>query len=184
MSDDRDDREKDRGPWIHTWSGGRFHYLDPRVEEVILEDIAHALSLQCRFNGHVDEHYSVAEHSVLVADMVYSQTNDPTIALAALLHDAAEAYIGDVVSPLKKLLAEYKDIESRVETCVASRFGVEYPWVEEIHVADKLILNREFSSIAPFADEDHACGTLSPKTAEKRFLQRFGYYSELMESRG
>ena len=168
---------EDRGPWIHTWSGGKFYYLTPLPEEVLVRDIAHALSLQCRFNGHVEEHYSVAEHSVLVSDMAYNLSKDYKVALAGLLHDAAEAYIGDVVSPLKKMLSEYKEIEERVEKCIAEAFDLEFPWPEEVHRADKLILSREFSSIAPFAEEGEAYGTLSPKAAEARFMQR---YVELM----
>jgi len=173
--------DADRGPWIHTWGGGRFYYLDPKVEEVTIEDIAHALSLQCRFNGHTTEHYSVAEHSVLVADMVFSQTKDPKIALAGLLHDAAETYIGDVVSPLKTLLSEFKEIEATVERCVAERFSIEYPWPDEVHQADKVILAREFRSVAPFADEEVALATLPPGPAEARFLKRFYEYSSMLE---
>ena len=165
--------ETDRGPWIHTWSGGRFYYLDPKPEEVFIEDIAHALSMQCRFNGHTTLHYSVAEHSVLVSDMVMSLTNDVDIALAGLLHDAAETYIGDVVSPLKNLLSEFREIERVVESCVASKYGLPFPWPEEIKVADKAVLQMEFRSIAPFAEENMDRATLSSSAAERRFLQRF-----------
>lgn len=183
MDTDTNTTEKDRGPWIHTWSGGRFYYLNPSPDEVLIEDIAHALSMQCRFNGHTTTHYSVAEHSVLVADMVFSQTKDPNIALAGLLHDAAETYIGDVVSPLKTLLTEFKDIERVVEKCVAEKFGLDFPWPEEIHVADKAVLAMEFRSVAPFAEEGMEQGTLSPQTAEGRFLKKF-YELEALRSGG
>lgn len=179
MSLDQNIPEEDRGPWIHTWSGGQFYYLDPRHEEVLIEDIAHALSLQCRYNGHTTHHYSVAEHSVLVADMVYSQTKDADVALAGLLHDAAEAYIGDVVSPLKTLLTEYKEIEAVVERCIASKYALTYPWPEEIHLADKAVLAMEFRFVAPFADEEMARASLSSVTAEKRFLERFAHFTDL-----
>lgn len=173
MNSGDEDVEDDRGPWIHTWSGGKFYYLTPKPEEVLIGDIAHALSLQCRFNGHTDEHYSVAEHSVLVSDMVMNDTKSHKSALAGLLHDAAEAYIGDVVSPLKSMLAEYKEIEDRVERCIARAFNLPFPWPPEVHTADKAILKREFASVAPFAEPEHAYATLSPKAAEERFLLRY-----------
>ena len=171
--------DEDRGPWIHTWSGGRFYYLSPRAEEVVIEDIAHALSMQCRFNGHTSEHYSVAEHSVLVSDMVFSKTGDATLGLTALLHDAAEAYIGDVVSPLKKLLTEFKSIESVVERCIAERYDLVFPWDEEIHIADKAVLAMEFRFVAPFAEDKLARSPLSPKASERRFLERFAHLTNL-----
>lgn len=173
--------KSNRGPWIHTWGGGRFYYLDPNPEEVFIEDIAHALSLQCRFNGHTTLHYSVAEHSILVSDMVYSKTNDVEVAMAALLHDAAETYIGDVVSPLKTLLTEFKQVEARVEKCVAAKFGLDYPWDEEIHLADKAVLAMEFRSVAPFADEDMARAPLSSTNSERRFLEKYAHLSALRD---
>ena len=84
---------------MQTASGLRFHQLDPRPDEISLADIAHSLSLQCRFGGHCPRFYSVAEHSVLA-----SLAAPPLLALPMLLHDAAEAYVGDVIRPLKQLL--------------------------------------------------------------------------------
>src|SRR5262245_27549306 len=99
------------GDWMQTISGRKFWPLDPRPEEVCIEDIGHALSLVCRFGGHCHTFYSVAEHSVRVSllaeDMAKSSAhwtdeNIRMIALSGLLHDAAEAYIGDMVRPLKR----------------------------------------------------------------------------------
>jgi len=166
--------EKERGPFVHTWTGRRFYLTDPKPEEVFIEDIAHALSLQCRFNGHIDEHYSVAEHSVMVSNIVEQETNDAQLALAGLLHDAAEAYLGDVVSPLKKLLPTYKDFEKSVESCIASRFSLIYPFPEAIHDADRTALEQEFKFLSPFVQEpDYPFCPLLPKTAEKEFLARY-----------
>jgi len=164
----------DRGPFIHTWTGGVFYLTDPRPEEVFIEDIAHALSLQCRFNGHIAEHYSVAEHSIMVSNIAEEETKDYQLALTALLHDSAEAYLGDVVSPLKKLLPEYRVFEALVESCVALRFSLSYPFPEVIHRADKKALEQEFRFLAPFtkAGEYSFCPLL-PKSAEKEFLARY-----------
>lgn len=115
--------------WIQTYTGKAFDLLadSTHVADVCLDDIAHALSNTCRFNGHVREFYSVAEHSVHVASLVPEEFRR-----AALLHDAAEAYCGDVVSPLKIALrgdaneqpSTYDQVYKRVETRVALRFGL------------------------------------------------------------
>lgn len=159
-------------PFIRTWSGRKFNLLTPEPTTILIEDIAHALSLQCRFNGHCDEFYSVAEHSVEVCKLVEKIGMKRNIVLTALLHDAAEAYTGDVVSPLKNLLPEFKRIESNLERHIAERFGLVYPFPEAVHVADKKMLQKEFSSLKPFCnDSPRKC--LSPSMAEAEFLSHF-----------
>ena len=92
--------ETDRGPWIPTFIGHQFHPYDPRPDEVDIADIAHALANLCRFNGHTSDFFSVAQHSVLV-----SEKASDCLKLPALLHDAAEAYIGDMSGPLKDFVS-------------------------------------------------------------------------------
>lgn len=87
--------------WITTYTGRRFYPLAPRPQDVCLEDIAHALSMKCRWTGHVRTFYSVAEHSVRVARLLNDQGFDARVQLAGLLHDATEAYLPDVASPIK-----------------------------------------------------------------------------------
>ena len=82
---------KRKGDWMQTHSGIQFWPLDPRPEDILIEDIAHALSNQCRFAGHCCFHYSVAQHSVLVSENVPAQD-----AMWGLLHDAGEAYLVDL----------------------------------------------------------------------------------------
>src|ERR1051325_11429351 len=110
----------ERGDWMQTFSGRRFYPLSPRSDELDPADIAHALSLLCRYGGHVERFYSVAEHCVLMSEWV-----DPANALAALLHDATEAYVVDVPRPLKRQLAGYREIEAAVWLAIATRFGLE-----------------------------------------------------------
>lgn len=105
-----------RGPWIVTYTGRRYYFLDPHQSEIVIEDIAHALSNICRYNGHCRTFYSVAEHCVRVTaavatDLGQSDVSEETVlswSLFALLHDAHEAYVGDMVHPQKVILAPKK----------------------------------------------------------------------------
>lgn len=124
------------GGYIQTYSGGRAWLLDPRPEDIRLLDIAHALSMVCRFGGHSRYHYSVARHSVLVST-ICSKEN----ALIGLLHDASEAYVGDVVSPFKADLGGYKEIEKRWCLAIGEAFGLGNRLVDmpkDVHDADTL----------------------------------------------
>lgn len=106
-----------RGDWMQTFTGRQFWPMDPRPEDVDPLDIAHALSLLCRYNGHVDRFYSVAEHCVLMSHAV-----PPEDALWALLHDATEAYVGDMIRPLKHSMPDYRAAEDRVMVAIVERF--------------------------------------------------------------
>lgn len=109
------------GDWIETYTGAKFYPLDPRPGDININDIAHALSNICRFTGHVSEFYSVAQHSVMVSNLVSSQ-----YAKWGLMHDASEAYICDVARPLKlsEPMKPYRQIEKRIMMVVAEKFGL------------------------------------------------------------
>lgn len=106
---------------ISTFLGNRFYPEEPRIDRVNLEDIAHGLAYQCRFNGQTRVFYSVAQHSLMVASVLPAPLHR-----AALLHDAAEAYLGDVVKPLKRLLPDFARIEDGVTALIAQAFGVDF----------------------------------------------------------
>jgi hypothetical protein len=114
-----------RADWMQTYTGKRFTPLDPRPEDVDAVDIAHALSLLCRYNGHVDRFYSVAEHCVHLARWIHWKTGDRNLTRWALLHDAAEAYIGDMIWPLKAHMPDFQDVDAFVTGAIAKRFGLE-----------------------------------------------------------
>jgi 5'-deoxynucleotidase YfbR-like HD superfamily hydrolase len=123
-----------RGDWMQTFTGRRFYPLTPRPEDIDPIDIAHALSMLCRYNGHIDRFYSVAEHCVLMSSYLWAWAVDQGwdwdrvrgVALEALLHDASESYVGDMVRPLKHAneLIAYRQAEDRVSAAVWMRFGL------------------------------------------------------------
>jgi len=132
------------GPVIQTQSGLYFNLLNPRPEDVRIEDIAHALANLCRFGGHTRRFYSVAQHSLLVAELV-----PPGLAFQALLHDAAEAYCGDMISPLKMCVPGYVTIQKRIEAAVAERFNIPHELPAEIKRADLVALATERRDLMP-----------------------------------
>lgn len=167
-----------RGDWMQTFTGRRFYPLSPRAEDVDPVDIAHALSLLCRYGGHVDRFYSVAEHCVLMSEAVA-----PEHALWALLHDATEAYVVDVPRPLKRNLPGYKDIESVVMAAIVERFGLPSVFMpDEVHNADNRILLTERNALMSATRERWAQEDLGPLPvtvtgwlpveAEHRYLDR------------
>jgi 5'-deoxynucleotidase YfbR-like HD superfamily hydrolase len=130
--------------WILTFSGRRFDLLAPTAGMISPIDIAHALSLLCRFNGHTSQLYSVAHHSLLVADLVPAEDQ-----LAALLHDATEAYLGDMTRPLKAALPEYKAVEHNVWLVICERFNIDPVLPASVHHADLVALATERRDLMP-----------------------------------
>jgi len=135
-----------RGDYIGTFTGKQFWPLDPRPEEVCLEDIAHALANICRFNGHTNRFYSVARHCLNVEALLKQRGFDKRIRLYGLLHDAAEAYICDIPRPLKHFMPEYRETEDAVQKAIYKHFGLTWPTAEEekaIKAADDYVLALE-----------------------------------------
>lgn len=132
------------GDWMQTFTGRAVYPLDLRPADVDIRDIAHALSMQCRYAGHTLRFYSVAEHSVQVARWCRKFGTDA--ALHGLLHDATEAYLVDVPRPVKPFLTGYREAEARAWDVVCQRFGLAMrtPLVAE---ADNRILNDERAAL-------------------------------------
>lgn len=133
-------------PFIETFTGVRFQPLAPVHANIKIQDIAHALANQCRFSGHVRHRYSVAEHSVRVAELVESWGFLPSVVLYGLLHDATEAFIVDLPTPLKAhptIGKGYRRAERRMMTAVRKRFGLRSREPDCVKKADAVLLATE-----------------------------------------
>jgi hypothetical protein len=200
--------------WFQTYTNEVFDLLNPKLETIHVSDIAHGLALQCRYNGATPEPYSIAQHSILVLDLVtrkafpqskgikdweghrvlFCHLGNLHMVQWALMHDAAEAYLGDIVNPLKKALPDYQKIEARLEEAIKERFEIETPQsvrdvVKEADTLALLIERNAFHGPNPpkpwFVDsmgleaeipEDYRSGrlpVLSWKDAEREFVWRF-----------
>ncbi|WP_024517049.1 hypothetical protein [Bradyrhizobium sp. Tv2a-2] len=170
--------------WIGTATGGAFNVLDPKVEDVRLNDIAHALSRQCRYGGHCRRFYSVAEHSVHVAHNVAGPNR---VKLASLLHDASEAFLVDIPRPIKNAMPEYRAIEDHLMRVIYTRFGLDglWPLPPEIVDIDVRILHDECEQnvakpAVPWGFPGDPVGVTlrywSPEVAASWFLSEFYRY--------
>jgi len=163
--------------WIETFTGKRFYPFEPNPADIDIQDITHALSLICRYNGHCDHFYSVAQHSVLVSELVPKQ-----YALDGLLHDAAEAYIGDIPPPIKKELPKFQEAERRLEVLIAEVFGVSFPIPAVVKTADSALLAAESIQLGmqkrsgwylPVAAASVTIDFWDAEYAERRFHERY-----------
>ncbi len=185
------------GKYIQTASGRLFWPLDPRTEEVVIQDIAHALSNMVRWTGHVSQFYSVAQHAVMVSELVESVA--PHLALAALHHDSAEAYLSDICSPTKEFLFfhyenyagvqqvdSFHEVENRVEAAIFKALDIPALMPGDravIKAADRAALRLEAEHLMhafPADDWLHTIGVIDrpwadgvePALARKQFLYR------------
>jgi len=188
------DNTNDRGDWIETYTGGRFYPKDPQAADINILDIAHALSLTCRFGGHCSRFYSIAEHSVYCAFKLLEidplRWNKRFFLLSALLHDASEAYLLDIPRPIKKMMPEYKKWEKHLQSVINTKFKLDkehciYPeyysqFLENIKFVDELMLFSEAKSFNMNRNDDWVFNVkttdkihiipLMPEDAERLFL--------------
>lgn len=156
---------------IETASGAEVDVLKFSDEMVSVQDIVSSLSKICRYNGHVPHFYSVAEHSVLVAEHLAQNGHGALMCLTGLLHDAAEAYVGDMVRPLKRhpdFGSTHQEIESGISERIHTVLGGYYPHPEAVHLADKAVYEWEVDNI-----RTGLVRGLEPPMAAKLFMTAF-----------
>lgn len=169
------------GYYIRTFTGKKFYWNTIETNDYDIRDIAHALAMNCRWTGHVKKFYSVAQHSWCASQVVPREH-----ALAALLHDATEAYVHDTPSPLKWYLREHSftafaDLEKRVDIALFKAFKLSYPRDPVIKEADLRLLATENRDLMPKGEERvHMIEPYAwridpwiPEVAEEEFLRRY-----------
>lgn len=138
-------------PWIETYTGKRFYFLNPDPSMIEIKDIAHALSNTCRFSGHTWEFYSVAQHCLYVSDLLLEKYGDPELALEGLLHDAAEAYLTDIATPIKQAIPYYQEMENRILRTIFKKYDIHRSSTDRVKDADTCMLLSEAAAFIPSA---------------------------------
>jgi len=165
------------GDWFLTQSGKQFWPLAPRVQDLDIYDIAHALAHICRYGGHCNPFYSVAQHSVHVSYLVPKEWSRE-----GLMHDATEAYCGDMVRPLKIQMPAYREVEANIWKVIATRYNLALELPKEVKQADDVALMTERRDVMPKslipwsvrAEPDPGIiRPLSPEEARYLFLRRY-----------
>jgi len=168
---------------IVTFKGEEFTPLDPNIEQIHIEDIAHSLSLLCRANGHIDYFFSIAQHCINCANEAKARGFSARVQLACLIHDASEAYISDITRPVKLYLTEYKAIEKRLQDVIYIRFlGAALPEEEFSQMnqidddmlaceLDALMKNKEVFKIIPKLSSKPSFNYRSQTEVETEFLK-------------
>jgi len=173
-------------PFIETFTGTKFQPLEPHVGTIYIEDIAHALSQQCRFSGHTRRFYSVAEHSCRVSALLSSWGEDEDIQLWGLLHDASEAYLVDLPTPLKThpdIGEGYRRAERTLMRAICERFELPQREPSRVAIADAVMLATEVRDLMPnvkahwealvVRPDEVGISPWLPRVAEEVFLKRF-----------
>jgi hypothetical protein len=144
--------KKGKSSWLQTCSGGRVSVLEPQESEIKLSDIATSISKQCRFNGHCNDFYSVAQHCVLGAKFALKHFDRDT-AREFLLHDATEAYVGDLIRPVKIMIPEFGIVESGFWGAISRRFSVPYEHTDSCQLIDNIMVTWEKRDLLPNSEE-------------------------------
>jgi 5'-deoxynucleotidase YfbR-like HD superfamily hydrolase len=174
--------------FIQTYSGAKFDFSAPDASAVNIADIAHSLSQTCRFGGHTERFYSVADHCVNACDLLARDGHNRDTVAWGLLHDASEAYVGDIVTPFKRMLPAAEAYEERLQIIIRDCFGIDSHQVDfaAVKQADETLLVTEALALfprgplenwtdaidaAPLTEGLHV--SASPREAERRFMERF-----------
>lgn len=153
---------------IRTFSGQYVNVFNTNPDSILIEDIAHALSNQCRFGGHLSEFYSVAQHSILCSQRVSDEYK-----LQALLHDASEAYILDMPRPIKQKLNDYKEIEDKLMLLIAKKFGFKYPLEKPVKQSDEEMLHLEWDCLVIKSQSVDSLICWSAAYAKYKFMEAY-----------
>ena len=162
---------------IQTLSGKQFNLFEPTPDMIDIRDIAAGLANKGHFSGLTPSFFSIAQHSVMVCDefAFWDFSIDPKLKLLALLHDAAEAYIGDMIKPLKVRIPQFAEIEENIMKVICAKYGMDFSSLHLIKSTDLFIQEVEYNA---FYNEGRIT-YMNPMQAKLEFLDRFKiYYNE------
>lgn len=153
--------DKSGGASLQTYSGRRVSVMDPQMDSIWIGDIGFSLAKQCRFNGHCQRFYSVAEHCVRGSELA-EQLYGLEIAREFLMHDATEAYLGDLIRPVKRMIPQFEDIEQGFWWVISKKFDLPYVHTKEVHYLDNVMVAWEKRDLLPFSEEWPNLPNISP----------------------
>jgi 5'-deoxynucleotidase YfbR-like HD superfamily hydrolase len=177
-----------------TKSGKILNVLQPEINTIDIKDIAYALSNLCRFGGSCKMFYSVAQHSVYVANLLKLWGYDIKMQLAGLLHDAAEGYVTDLPTPIKRLLPDYKALENVVQTAIFAKFNIAYEGANYYHLIKEAdehvnfaectqVMHKNILKVVKVALRDYRkiiIKPVEPKMARAMFIKKFNALNKLL----
>jgi 5'-deoxynucleotidase YfbR-like HD superfamily hydrolase len=152
---------------IRTNSGLYINVFEPTSEMICIEDIAHSLASLPRFGGHLNKHYSVAQHSVMCCERAITLEDKK----AALMHDASEAYMLDIPTPIKAKLPDYKNYEANLMSFIAKKYNFTFPLTESVHAIDREMLLYEWENLVVNQNDNFECWSHSE--AKEKFIAMF-----------
>jgi len=169
------------GAWLSTSHVEKFHFLSPQPDEIDIRDIAHALSMTCRFGGHCSDYYSVGEHSLHVSKIAENAGADRVTQLAGLLHDAEEAYLPDIVAPIRHYTLDIQKIYSQIRDVIIDKYSLQKAGWKFIADVDRQLCTTEAKALKLWNKDWASTGEplnyklylWVPKQAEAMFLTRF-----------
>jgi len=158
---------------INTYSGLLIDLLNPTVDMIHIDDIARGLAYKGHFGGQTPFFFSIAQHSMLVSNLMLDEYTDDKMLLLGLLHDASEAYIGDMVKPLKVHLPEFCEVEDRLMKVICEKYELDYDALKLVKPFDKQAQEIEFKT---FFEGASLVGPITPEQSLNAFLYNFNIY--------
>lgn len=152
---------------IRTYTGKYVNVFNPTPDMFDIVDIAHALSKEQRFGNHLNDNYSVAQHSIICSEMAPVENK-----FTALCHDFSEAFLKDLPKPIKLKMPEYEKVEDNLMLCLSKKFGFQYPLPERVKEIDLFMLKREWNSLM-LSNEKFGWNLMSQSTAKRKFMEAY-----------
>lgn len=159
---------------MSTLTGGMLNLLDPHPDNVNIYDIGKGLSHKGHFSGQSEKIFTIAQHSVWVAKKMEKDGHHPRKVMAGLLHDGSEAYLGDMIKPIKVMLPEFCAMEDRLQAVIFLKFGLNMEWMPTIKPYDKAVQAQEYEEF--YVKPDPLFGYWTP---EQSFANFMSYYHSL-----